>query len=157
MKINLLRDSQDIMSGYLNIDQYGSSPDVTIGEVENLDYVCDDAQCVDLIARDILDYVTPDKIDAVLGNWVSKIRHGGKITIGGTDMFLVSMKHFRGDIDTDVASMYLYGRRLKPHQFKKNMSTLSNVANCLANSGFKILLKKYEEGNCSYVVTAERP
>jgi hypothetical protein len=157
MKINLLRASEDFMSGYVNVDPFGKSDEVVIGEYENLNYLVEDAQCTDLIARDILDYIGPDKIDTVLFGWINKIRHGGKITLGGTDMFLVSMKHFKGDIDTDTATALVFGRRTEPHLYKKNLSTLENVASALERAGFKVITKRYDQITCKYVVTGERP
>lgn len=156
MKINLLRGSNEFISGYTNIDPYGNDDNIVIGEIENLDYVADDAQCIEIRAIDIIDYIEPSKIDKVLYHWMTKLRIGGTITIGGTDLSLVCNAFLDGSINADVATSLLYGQRFSSYQYKKNITTLENLCDFFESAGYKILLKRYDFSTMNYLIKAER-
>lgn len=155
MKLNLIRDSNDVISGYVNIDPYGKSESVVIHSYENLDDIAENAQCTDIIARDVIDYIEPLNIDNVLRHWLSKLRINGKITISGTDLMSVCEKYVEGAFDADVATALIYGERTESHKYKKNASTLENVVRFLEMCGLKIILKSLNS-DLTYTVQAQR-
>ena len=82
MKINITIGGSE-KSGYLNIDALKDL------EIRNLDEYVDPAECFEIVAEDIVDYIPKQELPSVIDNWVSKLRHQGTIIVGGTDAFEV--------------------------------------------------------------------
>lgn len=157
MKINLLVNSNDVRSGYTNIDPFASPTDTqkVIGNVYDLDEYVDDGEAIDLLALDVIDYVSPASTDAVLDIWIKKIRHGGTITIGGIDMREISHAFLNNKISLTEANILLYGAQRAPYEYRKATLTIQHVINMFKERGFKLERKQIIQYH--YYVTARRP
>ena len=131
MKVNLLYGEADILTGYLNLHPFAISDDdeknIRIADIKNIDrHVCD-AEATEIIATDVIDYLSLYEVPKVLGHWIKKLRHGGKIVIGGTDMNEVTRGFIHGDIDLETTNKLLHGLQTQPHLVKRVNLTLLGV------------------------------
>ncbi len=156
MKINLTLAEDSPRSGFKNIDPYAplGHPLRTIGDVANLDEYCEDAECEELVALDVIDYMPALQLDNILSHWLKKIRHGGTIAIGGIDMREVSRAFVSQKLSLEDANLLFYGAQRAPWQYRKSTLTLQKVIDLLESKGLKILQKRINE--YSYMVKAER-
>ena len=80
-KVNLIYGDGDILQTHLNINPFAKNDEqenVIRDSVENLDKHVDSSELKELIAYDVLDYISLDKHEDAIENWASKIRMGGK-------------------------------------------------------------------------------
>lgn len=156
MKINLTLNAPAILGGFATIDPYAPpSPDYHTGSIGNLDEYADDAECEAILATDVLDYFSPGDVDAILENWVRKLRHGGTLTVGGIDMKEVARQLSTNEISMNTANRFLYGDQTQPWQTRKATITLPLMCDVLRSCGLKIVRQSLS--NCFYTITAERP
>lgn len=157
MKVNLLLNSDSVRSGFLNVDPMADPghPDKTIGDITNLDDLVDDAEADEIIALDVIDYVPAPALERVLTNWISKVRHGGTIAIGGVDIMAVARGLVRQEISLTQANVLLYGQQSAPWEYRKATIDMQTVISTLQKFDFKIIQKRIV--NYTYVVKAERP
>jgi len=112
-KINLIYGSGDILDTHLNINPFEENPNNTSlvrDDISNLDKYADDAELDELSAVDVIDYLPLNSCEQSLSNWFKKIRIGGKIIIGGIDLFEVSKSFSQ---DRLKRSQSAYTRRTK--------------------------------------------
>lgn len=157
MKVNLLINSNAIRNGFLNIDPFAHGAEgKTAGDLSNLDSLVDDAECDQLVADDILDYLPMDVRDAALDNWIKKIRHGGTLSIGGVDIREAASAYLLHYIDLKQVTGLIYGQQRLPCEYRKSTMTLQHVIKALNDRGMDIITKK-KYNVCYYTVTARRP
>lgn len=156
MKVNLLLSGDGPRSGFLNIDPFAPPDDAlkTRGDICNLDEYVDDAECDELIALDVLDFLPSPELDNVLDNWIRKIRHGGTIVIGGVDIREVANGLIRQELTLEQANKLLYGTQTAPFDYRKASLTLQKLVEIFQARGFKILQKRVSD--FFYHVKAER-
>lgn len=156
MKINLLYGTDDILSGFLNIDPLAGKDDEKkiLGPIDNLDSICEDAECDYIIANDIIDYFSSREVDKIIEHWLTKLRHGGKIIIGGVDINEVSKGFINKQIDLIHINVFLFGEQDKPWQFRKSALTANDLVKAIESFGLKII--KNRTNNYRYIVEAER-
>lgn len=156
MKLNLIFGSNGIRSGYHNIDPFPNGVDGTQrGDVANLDWAVSDAECMEIIAIDIIDFVPRTEQHNVLSHWIKKLRHGGIITVGGIDLLLLSKAIVSREVGVSDAAELIYGDQDLPWKYRKNAQCLSMMSQFFADSGLKITQRRMK--GFFYVVTGERP
>jgi hypothetical protein len=157
MKINLLLNDASPRSQFLNIDPLAppNDPLRVVGDFGDLNEHVDNAECDELIATDILDFLPASQIDDVLNHWVSKIRHGGTITVGGLDLREVSHGVVKHSLNIDDANLLIYGAQQAAWQHRRSATTLQNVLAVLTSKGLKPIKKRVE--SYFYSITMERP
>lgn len=153
MKINLLMNSNAVLSGFLNIDILPGENKVQ-GDLSNLDSLVDDASCTEIVARNVLEYVPHTKVLDVLTHWVKKLSHGGKITINTTDLRSVAKGILRDTISIDETLSVLYGPLNNPLNCKKSAMTAHTLSALLSSLGLVITNKMIDSYEIS--ITAER-
>lgn len=155
MKLNLLFNSNDVRAGYQNIDAYTQEGDGKIeGNVFNLNEIACNAEVVELIALDIIDRIPLPQITQVLGHWLSKIRRGGTITIGGLNLPSVTKAFYRKEIDLVTMNQLFFGKQDTPTNNKKCALDITWIESVLKSEGFKIIQSRLE--NVYYYIKAER-
>lgn len=154
VKINLLRNSNQTMSGYLNIDIFPGENKVQ-GDISNLNNLVDDASCYEIVARNVLEYIPHQEIPQVVAHWVQKLSHGGKIIINTTDLKSVSKSIIRDNITPSETLEILYGKQLNALDCKKSAVTTQILSALLESNGLKIINKCIDSYELS--ITAERP
>jgi predicted SAM-dependent methyltransferase len=158
MKINLIYGEGDILNTHLNLHPFAmqETDDVKIADVKNIDrFVCD-GEAEEIVALDVLDYLVLYEVTKVIGHWVQKLKIGGTLIIGGTDMTLVCKSFAEGDIDLETANKMLHGIQTQPHLVKRVNLTLLGVCNFLMQDcqGLQIMKKRYNGHN--YIIEVRR-
>lgn len=158
MKVNLIYGEADVLSGYLNLHPFAmqDTEDVKIADIKNINRWVNDAEALEIIATDALDYLVLYEVPRVLAHWISKLRHGGKIVVGGTDMQEVARGFVNGDINLETANKLLHGMQTQPHLVKRVNLTLIGVCAFLENDYGLQIMKKRKAGY-NYIVEAVRP
>lgn len=154
MQVNLSISGKGILPGYVNISPV-ETPDGILGSVTSLDTYIEDAEATEILARDVLDFMSPHDIDDIIEHWVRKLRHGGSLTIGGVDLPSVSQAIARGEMSIDDGNRLLYGSQDVPWNYRKATTSLLLIVEKLSGAGLKIMSKRYI-GNY-YSVTGVRP
>ena len=157
-KINLIYGSGDVLDSHLNINPFEQNPNgvnLIRGDVANLDKHADDAELSELCAFDVIDYLPLTNCEAALSNWIKKIRIGGKIIIGGIDLFEVCKSFSQYRIDITEANSLIHGQQTKPYLFRKANFTAVGLSEYISERfGFNVIKKRVNSYHM--VIEAER-
>ena len=162
MQINLIYHDEDVLNGYLNIHPWTfeetEEPNVKIGNLLNLGTLVDDSEATEIIANKVIDYLSPAEIRPAMEEWIKKLRHGGKITIIGTDLYLVTKSILSFKLTSGEANEYLFGDQKEEYLIKRVALNCEGVANYLKeiDKDLEIEEKYHLPQNYQYVVTARR-
>lgn len=157
-KVNLIYGDGDILQTHLNINPFAKNDEqenVIRDSVENLDKHVDSSELKELIAYDVLDYISLDKHEDAIENWASKIRMGGKIIIGGVDFFEVSKAFSQYKLGSLEANILIHGTQTKPYLIKRLSHTAVGLSEYLTQR-FNFTITKKRVSNYQMVVEAER-
>lgn len=158
MKINLLLDNPgDVRSGFLNLDPFARPDDPARFpcDVADLSAYVDAGEATEIVALDVLDYFPSHQADTVLQNWLSRLAHGGRLTLSVVDAREVARAILAGTISMDDVNELVMGRQEKDWQQKKVLLTINQITVPLENLGYKVLAKRVQ--NYRAIVTVERP
>ena len=90
-----------------------------------------------------------------MSNWFKKIRIGGKIIIGGVDLFEVCKSFSQYRIDITEANRLIHGEQQKPYMFRKANFTALGISEYISEKfGFKIIKKRIN--NYHMIIESER-
>ncbi len=158
MKLNLVWcGNSDFLNGYINIDP--AAPDNQNGilkaELDKLDPFIDDAECEEIRAINVLEFYSIHQVGLVLKHWISKLAHGGVLTIGCVDIREISKALCNIDISIEDTNLFIHGLQRNPIEFKRSSYTVTQISEVLKNKGLKILSKKVDNLQC--IVKAVRP
>lgn len=126
-----------------------------LGIIKSLDPYAMNAQCTEILALGIINYIEVEKIDAFLMHLISKLRHGGKLTVTGRDIYSIANMIMTQPAGTDMVTLnkIIYGEHDKrPLASQVHVNYVTDI---LQKYGLKIMRKSYEAGE--YVVDAVRP
>jgi len=141
-KVNLIYGDGDILHTHVNINPFAEEEkdgEIIRGDVTNLDKYVDDGELEELIAYDVLDYIESIKAEDSIANWVKKIKIGGKICIGGTDLIEVCKSFSQYRIDINLANELIHGTQEKPYLIRRVNFTAIGLADYLqVQFGLKI-------------------
>lgn len=158
-KVNLLIDNPaGVLSGYDNIDPFTPDDDKfgrIKGDISNLNHEVDDGEVEEILAYGILNYYGGAHVDAILSNWVSKLAHGGMLTVSCVDLRSVCREYLSGSLPIEDANQILYGTHSEPWDFRKSVFSIDIVEQVLRNKGLKILSKRLHK--TLMYITCERP
>ncbi len=94
MKINL--GSNDVRhEGFMNVDIRQADGVDIVDNVMQLGSI-DDGSCDEIIAHNILEHVSPDRVQQTLNLWASKLKQGGGISIGVPDGEFIMKRYIDG-------------------------------------------------------------
>lgn len=139
MKVNL-HNGKSELDGYTNIN---------ILKHSNFDDQVDNAEAIEILADGILNLVFPNDLSNTLSYWISKLRHGGKITFVFIDLYEISRAYFQHKLNINDATNLLYGNN------NQNCISLLELSNFLKQAGLKIIKKR--TANYKSVIVAKRP
>jgi hypothetical protein len=157
VKINLLLDSPNLRSGYINVDPFAAvdDPYKVAGDVMNLDHLVEAGEATDLVALDIIDYAPLGAADMVLKHWQSKLGHGGTLTVSCVDLFEVARALWHRQLSLEDANSIVHGKQSKQWEFKKGSYSLKTLASTMEENGLHVLKKLVSDYRA--VVVAQRP
>ena len=143
MKLNLLWGTGHPLSGYVNIDPHSYNKEgIVNGDVTKLDEFVEDSEATEILAMDIIDFIPYSIITATVSHWVKKIRLGGKIVIGGIEIYEISKIFAQQGIGIEEFLIAAYGHQSNPWEFKASHMTLQDLESLLTQHGLKILKKR---------------
>lgn len=140
MKINLTVNGQ-ALSGYVNLDPAGGEGKYQ-ALFDDIDKFAGDAQCVEILGEDTLDFVSVDKIKDLVALFVKKLRHGGRLILGGTDLYTVCQDVFNCKLNTREANYILHGKQDNTWAFRHTQISLIDLVDLFEKLGLKINKKR---------------
>jgi hypothetical protein len=153
MKLNLTLNGE-ARDGYTNIDPFPSAdPRKVRGDIRNLTEV-DDGEAEEIIAIDVLDRFTLPDTEKVITHWISKLKHGGELTIGFTDLIELAKAIANRSVNLDQANQILFGSGQAWEQ-KRTALAVVPVCNMLRSKGLNITLKRSQAFKA--IIKAVRP
>jgi len=136
------------MSGYTYINpQYGQ-------DISNLDNVASDNECIEIFADKIIDHIPIMNMFNIISAWCKKLRHGGKIILGGTDSYELARNYLLGNVDTITYNKAIYGTQDAAWNIKRSCISLKDLVDLLQQLGLKIKKKRLD--GVQMVVEAQR-
>ena len=142
MKVNLIINGHSL-SGHVNIDPYGFGDSSKVaGDVFDIGHAVQDSEATEILAHDIINFTEYSKIDSVILNWVSKLRHGGVIVIGGKDLWHVSKCYSQRLINTEEFNKAVFGNQEHKKDYRQSHVTMTEVVSKLESLGLKVLKKR---------------
>lgn len=141
MKLNLLiNNAPNIRSGFVNLDPYANGEDDRIvGDFKNLGEHCEQAECQELVALDILDKFDVTEVESVLDHWLSRLAKGGVATLNFPDLQFVTYKYSMGEMSIEDANVLLHGPPTRLCSL-----ALSQVSQTVRSKGFSIVQQRYD-------------
>lgn len=156
MRINLMWGNGSPLSGYTNIDPHSYDKDGVINaDVTDLNDIVGDSEAVEILATNVIDYLPKEIASKAIGHWVSKLRHKGKIVIGGHDIYEIAKIISQHGVSIEEISDVLHGQQNNPWEFKASHTTAADLASTLEEYGLKVLKKRVN--GFKMVVEAIRP
>jgi len=156
MKVNLMWGQGHPLSGYLNVDPHTLDVEgIFTGDVTNLDGYVDDSEATEILALDVIDFLPLDMAGKAMHNWVQKLRHGGKIVVGGTDISLVAMMFNKKVLGLTEFNKIVHGEQKSGWDFKASHLSIKELVELLEGLGLKVLKKRHSQFQMS--VEAQRP
>lgn len=153
MKIKLIYNSNNVLSGYTNIDIVPGE-NKTQGELHNLNRHVDNNQATEIIAENVLEYYKHEDCPGILENWIKKLRHGGKLTIVTTDIRSLSRLLVSEQVNLKDCLNFIFGSQNNELMFKKSIFTMDYLAEIMTNFGLSIIYKNINNGEI--VITGQR-
>lgn len=140
MKINLTMGNDPPKTGYENLT-----------DVRNLDSTVCDAEATEILALDVIDYIPIDKTNKTLDHWISKLRMGGKLIVGGVDAFSVAKAFSSYQIGINEYNELIHG----VNRLRLVSLTMGGLVDYFKTKHeLKIIKKRYYE--FSYFIEVER-
>lgn len=156
MKVNLLLNAPgDVRSGYANIDPFHEGDNLVKGDVANLNWLCDDGECEEVVAHDLLDYYPRCGIEEIVTGWAKKLKRGGKLAISCVDLREVARGLLTGQLTSEQARTLLCGPQRQVWEFKKCPLTGQEVRDILKGIGLEVLTERYD--GYRFVLVCGRP
>jgi hypothetical protein len=135
LKLQITIDEKP-MSGYNYITPINGQ------DLSNLDNNVLDNECTEIFAPRILDYIPLEKTQTIIERWVKKMRHGGKIVLGGTDIYEVAKLIMTGTIDSKQTNIIIFGNQSGVWGVKRAAISLNDVCDLLIQLGLKNYKKR---------------
>lgn len=140
MKINICMDGNPI-NGYTNVDPLGR--DGTLGgDYRLLDNWCEDAEAREIRGDDVLNYLHASEVYNVLKHYVSKLRRGGRVVLGGTDFFELAKQYTLGQVTLNDVNKLVHGELTMAWLQKRGCYEPNEVAVLLKQLGLRLLKKR---------------
>ena len=151
MKLHLHQNPEDELNGYTNI---------CLGATENrdeeLDAAVDDAEVVELVANNVLEFIPLTDLVNFLEHLIQKLRHGGTLVITGVDAYTVAKDYTSYRLSIENFNVLLHGNQRDAANIKCATLTLHGMVNFLREEfGLTIMRQHLEDYN--YVIEAKRP
>lgn len=144
---------QPSIKGYIHVDPFPATENVpsyngTLDTI-NLDGIVDNNECTEIVAGELVSFVSVENIFAVLNHICMKLRHGGRITVGGIDARMLALGIFNGGVDPAEFNKVIFA------EGHKSILPMNDIALLLARIGLTVTSR--ELNGVNYLITAERP
>ena len=122
MKLQIVKPEQESIENYTRVDVAPNTIDLSVAA---------DNECTSILANDVLDSFSVENVPSLLAQLVKKIRMGGELIVGGTDIKLFCKFVVNDQID-ELSATRLLGS-------VQSMTTLSHTVGSLTELGLKIV------------------
>lgn len=158
MKINLIYFEEDILHGYLNLYPWAfdETEDIKIANLLNIGPFVDDAEAEEIIANKVIDYLSPSETEQALKEWVKKIRHGGSLTVIGTDLYSLARAITSFKISSDQANELLYGKQEQDYLVKRSCLNGQGLVSYLLSLSDELVIEERSYEGFNYLVKVRR-
>ena len=95
MKLRITVGAEDKLNGYTNVDPV-SQFDGLNADLRNLDAIVSDAECSEILADEVIDFIRQEEVYPILDHWINKLRHNGNIFVSFYDTRQIAKAFFRG-------------------------------------------------------------
>lgn len=144
-KLNLNYGDDIRENGYLNV---GKKPRDLLpeiyrqGDIQLLDWICEDNSLEEILALDIMQHIPPNKIQEALQNWSRKLSSNGVLKISILDIYHVSKMFVDGQLSISDFISQIFGRQDdESHVSGIDADTLCQL---LRACGLSIMQKRYD-------------
>jgi len=151
MKIYISSDIKKHLPDYINLSPCDSNDIFRMITFEDLQSIICDAEAMDIIVDHALCYVEASKIIDTLQLVISKLHHGGKLTICDMDLEEVIRLYSEYKMTLGEFNGCIHGFKY----IKKSSFSQKTIVDILKQYGLKILKRRYNE--TEFVVEAIRP
>jgi hypothetical protein len=143
---------------YLNIDPCPKIEQDKLSQFNTIiaaprDIPVENATCDEILCHSV-EYLTGQSVVGFFQLVASKLRHGGKFIVIGTDIEKVCLDYFNGLITTQQFNQIIHGGQTHTWDFKSLQLTQSDVSELMISVGLQIKKKVFD--NHTYIITAER-
>lgn len=111
---------------------------------------CMEAQADEIYGPEILDYFSTDELEELMEIWAKALRVDGKITIGGTDLFILCKSAVNRNKELVDINNILFGRT----NVIKSITSIESTKDFLSSLGFTISNINLDYDSCLYSVEA---
>ena len=122
MKLHIVKPEQESIENYTRVDDNPDGLDLS---------TVSDNECTVILANDILDWFHIDNVPQLLEHLVKKVRVGGELVVGGTDIRLFGKAVANDQIDEMSAARLIAS--------VQSMTTFDQTSGILKAMGLKIL------------------
>jgi len=154
MKIRITVGDNQKLSGYTNIDPITKFDDLAV-DIRNLDEVVSDAECLEILSDDVIDYLEKKQAMESISHWIKKLRHGGKIIVTSIDAHEAARSFYRKEIDLDTFNKAVHGNFTQPWDVRLSQTTLEELSSFLESNGLQVTKKRVN--GIKLIVEAQRP
>ena len=112
LKVNIGVRLNPVLNGYLNLDLAAqpNENDRIHADIYKLDNLLDHNECDEIILNDSLDYLPYGQArQTALQHIMTKLAHGGKLIIMGSDIYEVCRLGHLGQLDVQALNSIVYG------------------------------------------------
>ncbi len=107
-----------------------------IGYKKNIDSHAAPNEADEICAPEMLDFLKKEAHENYILHLISKLRHGGKLVIGGTDIISIALGVFNKTIRINEANILIYGSDSEPT--KVGLTSLEEVRSLILQTDLKI-------------------
>jgi len=144
-KLNIHNEQTEPLNGYININIKDQLP-------TDLDDLVLDAECVEILVLDVLNYFSLQETNNILDYLCSKLRHSGTLTVSITDLFEISRAYYTDNISSEDAINLLFG---STSMTKKSATSINDLEEYFLNKELTIIKKRTT--NYKSIITVKRP
>lgn len=141
LKVNIGVRLNPVLNGFLNLDLAAqpNENDRIHADIFKLDNLIDNNECDQIIINDSLDYLPFGQArQTALQHVMTKVSHGGKLIITGSDLYEVCRLGHLGQLDSQTLNSIVYGIG------KKSFCRPNDNAQVILSSGqFDLVDKKF--------------
>lgn len=145
--------NKEPINTYITVDPFGGSNKIAIDH-RNLDQACSTNECMEIYAPEILDHVHFTELDNFIKHYISKLRHGGRLIIGGTDIRDIAKKIIKDELSINDVNNLFFGMSPMNWLSKTGSYTMHDIVNLLKQNGLKIVKQKCDD--IKYIIEAKR-
>jgi len=121
MKINICYTNLNRHDTYTNISPF-ASPDSGFLQVDirNLDEICSDDEVKEILAVDVINYLTADDTIKSIQNWIKKLKCGGRLILVFDDIYEIARRIYVQILNNEEINHIIYGKQEKPYEIKRS-------------------------------------